>query len=239
MFTADQLSKIFFLDIETAPLAASYEGLPERLKPLWDRKAERTYQPRDPRPSADLFFDWAGIHAEFGRVVCISCGYLKFTPDPDDVPDFVVKSFAGFDEVTILTEFAQVLNQFHQRGFNLCAHNGKEFDFPFMARRYVIHGMEVPEPLQVYGKKPWETTFIDTMELWKFGDVKAYTSLALIAAVLDIPSPKDDIDGSQVGRVYWHEQDVDRIRIYCEKDVITTAQILLRMSRLPLVETDY
>lgn len=238
MFTQDQLSRVLFLDIETAPLTSTYELLPDRLKPLWDRKAERNYQPKDPRPSAELFFEYAGIHAEFGRVVCISCGYLRFPRGDEeaDSPDWSVKSFAGTNEREILEEFAKVLNGFAQRGYSLCAHNGKEFDFPYLGRRYVINDLPVPEVLQVQGKKPWETSFIDTMELWKFGDFKAYTSLALISAVLDIPSPKDDIDGSDVARVFWHQQDVERIRIYCEKDVLTTAQVVLKMSRLPLVE---
>ncbi len=237
MFTPSQLENILFLDIETAPVVQDYHDLPERLQHLWDKKAKRYMRDDPEKVSEALFFEKAGIHAEFGRVVCISCGYLKF--DEEKVPQMKMKSFYGEDEGEILSTFGQALNMFTKKsGRNICAHNGKEFDFPFLGRRYVIHGLEIPRILKVYGKKPWEVSFIDTMELWKFGDYKAYTSLDLLSAILGISSPKDDIDGSQVGKVYWHEKDHERIKTYCEKDVKTTAQVVLRMSRQNLIPTD-
>ena len=235
MFTQHQLENIRFLDIETACIVPEYAQLPERLQPLWDRKAGR-YQSAEPdKSSAQLFFEKAGIHAEFARVVCISCGYLKF--NADQVPQLIAKSFYGADERSILTDFGGMLDQYTgaKAGRNICAHNGKEFDFPFLGRRYIVHGLAIPFVLQVQGKKPWEVSFIDTMDLWKFGDYKAYTSLDLLSAILGIASPKNDIDGSDISRVFWQEKDHERIKTYCEKDVLTTAQVLLRMSRMPLV----
>lgn len=236
MFTAQDIQDILFLDIETASQVPTFADLSPRMQALWTRKAVR-YQKQEPEKSAEtLYPEKAAIHAEFGQVVCISCGYLRF--GPDHLPHLKVKSFFGPDERRTLEAFGEVLNQFIQGGKGkrrICAHNGKEFDFPYLGRRYVIQGLAIPPVLQVQGQKPWETSFIDTMELWKFGDFKAYTSLDLLSAVLGIPSPKDDIDGSQVGRVFWEEQGYDRIRTYCEKDVQTTAQVLLKMSRLPLI----
>lgn len=238
MFTQHQLENILFLDIETACVVPTYDQLPERMQPLWDKKANR-YQNAEPdKATSQLFFEKAGIHAEFAKVVCISCGYLKFSED--QVPELITKSFYGADERVILTEFGKMLDQYTQAksGRNICAHNGKEFDFPFLGRRFVIHGLEIPFVLKVQGKKPWEVSFIDTMELWKFGDYKAYTSLDLLSAILGIPSPKDDIDGSDISRVFWEEGDHERIKTYCEKDVLTTAQVILRMSRMPLVPVE-
>jgi 3'-5' exonuclease len=236
MFSADQLANILFLDIETASVVSSYDELPAVMKPLWDKKSKR-YQRDLPEASpAEIFPQRAAIHAEFGKVVCISCGYLQF--DEAGKPHMTMKSFFGEDEYQILSEFGMVLNKYTQArgGRNLCAHNGKEFDYPYLGRRFVVHGLPLPHSLQVQGKKPWEVNLLDTMELWKFGDYKAYTSLELLSAILGIPSPKDDIDGSQVGQVFWEEKDYDRIRVYCEQDVKTTAQVMLRMARLPLIE---
>ncbi|MEL6651141.1 MAG: ribonuclease H-like domain-containing protein [Bacteroidota bacterium] len=237
MFKKEQLKDILFVDIETASVVAEYSQLSERMQELWDKKSKRYQRGDDADKSPEqLFGEKAGIHAEFARVVCISCGYLQF--GEDGKADLTLKSYGGEDEREILAEFGKMLDKYTavKGGRNLCAHNGKEFDYPFLGRRYVINQLRIPYSLQVQGKKPWEVSLLDTMELWKFGDYKAYTSLNLLAAVLDIPSPKDDIDGSDVGRVFWQDKDHERIRIYCEKDVRTTAQVMLRMSRLPLLE---
>ncbi len=235
MFSKTQLSDILFIDCETAPMEPDFASLSPRMKELWEKKSRR-YQNQDPDKSSEqLFEEKAGIHAEFGRVVCISAGYLQF--DDDDTPHITMKSWCGADEASILRDFGVMLDKYtavNDRR-NLCAHNGKEFDFPYLGRRFVINQLPVPYSLQVQGKKPWETKFIDTMELWKFGDYKAYTSLDLLTAILNIPTPKDDIEGSQVASVFWNDKDYDRIQTYCEKDVIATAQVLLRMSRMKLM----
>jgi uncharacterized protein YprB with RNaseH-like and TPR domain len=221
------LDKVLFLDIETAPMCATYEELPERFMPLWDKKA--AYLKKEEEDSPASLFPRAGIYAEFGKVVCISFGMLIDG-------NFRIKSFYGDDEKALLTDFANLLeSKFSSKKFLLCAHNGKEFDFPYLSRRMLINGMSLPEILDLAGKKPWEVPHLDTMELWKFGDFKNYTSLELLTAVFDIPTPKDDIDGSQVGEVYWQEKDLERIVKYCQKDVLSIAQLFLRYQNKPLL----
>ncbi|MCD4680840.1 MAG: 3'-5' exonuclease [Bacteroidales bacterium] len=214
------VEKILFLDIETVPREKNYKDLSTELKTLWDKKAANIKQNKDDDPEA--LYERAGIYAEFGKIICISAGYLK-----GEV--FRVKSFAGHDEKIILSEFSNLLksNYFNKRDQLLCAHNGKEFDFPYIARRMLINKIPLPSILDTAGKKPWEVTHLDTMELWKFGDYKHYTSLVLLAYLFDIPSPKDDINGSDIARVYWEENDLERIVKYCQKDVLTVAQIFL------------
>lgn len=221
------LDKVLFLDIETVPMCATYEELPERFMPLWDKKA--AYLKKEEEDSPASLFPRAGIYAEFGKVVCISFGMLIDG-------NFRIKSFYGDDEKALLTDFANLLeSKFSSKEFLLCAHNGKEFDFPYLSRRMLINGMSLPEILDLAGKKPWEVPHLDTMELWKFGDFKNYTSLELLTAVFDIPTPKDDIDGSQVGEVYWQEKDLERIVKYCQKDVLSIAQLFLRYQNKPLL----
>lgn len=226
------LEDVLFLDIETVPLAEDYTELSETERFLWEEKTK--YQRKD-EISPEAFYERAGIWAEFGKIVCISAGFFSFR---NEQRTFRVKSFIG-EEITILKEFTQLLNQYFSRiNKLLCAHNGKEFDFPFIARRLIINGLEIPPKLQLFGKKPWEIPHLDTLELWKFGDYKHFTSLRLLAHVLGIPSPKDDIDGSQIREVFYKEKDIDRIATYCEKDTITVAQVILRLRGEELLEDD-
>ncbi|GGH38198.1 3'-5' exonuclease [Mangrovimonas yunxiaonensis] len=223
MLSKLHLENILFLDIETVPETPKFSDLDTTKQLLWETKSK--YQRKD-EFTAEAFYDRAGIWAEFGKIVCISVGYFKIT---NDVRTFRVTSFYG-DEITILKDFKALLTtHFHQAKHLLCAHNGKEFDFPYIARRMIIHGIQLPHKLNLFGKKPWEVPHLDTLELWKFGDYKNYTSLKLLTHVLGIPSPKDDIDGSEVYRVFYEEQDIDRIIKYCEKDTVAVAQILLRL----------
>lgn len=233
MLSPRDIEQILFLDTETAPVVSSYDELSPRMQALWAKKAQRIDAEADP---ATLFFEKAGIYAEFARVVCVSLGNVRWVPGAP-APEIRLKSFGGENEEVILNMLKESLNRFFGSGPQrfLCAHNGKEFDFPFLGRRYLINHIPLPAALEVQGKKPWETPFLDTMDLWKFGDRKDYTSLDLLTAVLDIPSPKDDIDGSQVGRIFWEEKDYDRIIQYCQKDVIATAQVVLRMNFHPLI----
>ncbi|HUH34442.1 MAG TPA: 3'-5' exonuclease [Moheibacter sp.] len=223
-------TKILFLDIETVPLVSSWEELPEKWQNLWAKKVEN--QLKENETAAEFYSKRAGILAEFGKIICISCGIIE-----NDV--LRLKSFYGDDERLLLTEFIELLNSpyFHQ-GVFLCAHNGKEFDFPYLGRRILINGLDLPKALDIQGKKPWEIPHLDTMELWKFGDYKHYTSLNLLAAVFDIPTPKDDIDGSQVAEVYYKDHDLERIKVYCEKDVLTLAQIFRKMRNETLLEVE-
>lgn len=217
------LENILFLDIETVPETEFFSDLDGAKQELWEAKSK--YQRKDDY-TADEFYDRAGIWAEFGKIICISVGYFHFS---GDIRSFRVTSFYG-DEITLLKDFKNlIISHFSQAKHLLCAHNGKEFDFPYIARRMIIHGIELPYKLNLFGKKPWEVPHLDTLELWKFGDYKNYTSLKLLTHVLGIPSPKDDIDGSEVYGTYYKDKDIDRIIKYCEKDTIAVAQILLRL----------
>ncbi|MAL60452.1 MAG: 3'-5' exonuclease [Flavobacteriaceae bacterium] len=217
------LEQILFLDIETVPLFDDFNKLDDTSKVLWGQKTQ--YQ-RKEEFTPEEFYNRAGIWAEFGKIICISVGYFKMK---GDIRNFRVTSFYG-EEVKILRDFKSLLEtHFNKPQHVLCAHNGKEFDFPYIARRMIINRMDIPFKLNLFGKKPWEVPHLDTLELWKFGDYKTFTSLKLMAHVLEIPSPKDDIDGSQVRDVFYEEKDLDRIIQYCEKDTITVAQIFLRL----------
>jgi len=226
------LENILFLDIETVPETRHFSDLDDTKQSLWENKSQ--YQRKD-EFTAEEFYDRAGIWAEFGKIVCISVGYFNFQGQRRV---FRVTSFYG-DEVTILKDFKNLLfTHFNQNKHLLCAHNGKEFDFPYIARRMIINNIELPYKLNLFGKKPWEVPHLDTLELWKFGDYKTYTSLKLLTNVLGIPSPKDDIDGSEVYGVYYEEGDIDRIITYCEKDTIAVAQIFLRLRGDELLHDD-
>lgn len=226
-----QFSEVLFLDIETVPAVPTYKGLDERMQKLWDKKAEKIKKEASDTPES--IYDRAGIYAEFGKIIVISVGFLNGN-------EFRIKSFYGDDEKMLLEEFAELLNRYYNYPDSmLCAHNGKEFDFPYIARRMIINGIDLPLILQMAGKKPWEIRHLDTMELWKFGDYKSYTSLDLLTAVFNIPTPKDDIDGSMVGKVYWEDKDLERIRQYCQKDVLAIAQLMRRYLNLPLITDEH
>jgi len=228
-----KLEDILFLDIETVPLYPTYSDMPEELKQFWDKKASFLAKENE---EAQSIFNRSGIYAEFGKIICISAGFIV---QKEGTKYFRVKSFYGDDEKALLSGFAVMLNRFGAKPkANLCAHNGKEFDFPYISRRMLINGVEIPDLLDVAGKKPWEVKFLDTMELWKFGDYKSYTSLNLLANIFNIPSPKDDIDGSQVADVYYNQRDIERIVKYCEKDALTVAQIFLRYKNEPIIDPE-
>ncbi len=226
------LQNILFLDIETASEKKSFFDLDDETQFLFDSKT--AYQRKD-EFTPDEFYDRAGIWAEFGKIICISVGFFFYK---NDIRKFKVTTFFG-DEKKILSDFANLINQHYTEPSKVfCGHNIKEFDIPFIARRYIINGLSLPEKLNLFGKKPWEINHLDTMELWRFGDYKNFTSLRLLSHVLGVPSPKDDIDGSEVNYVYWVENNLDRIITYCEKDVVTVAQILLRLQNQELLVTD-
>lgn len=227
------LSKVLVIDIETVSQQKNYKQLGEDWKNLWDKKAKNISKGEE---TPEEIYDKAAIYAEFGKVICISAGiFIPF----NNHYKFKVKSFYGLDEKEVLTGFANLLNsRFHGNQFSLAAHNGKEFDYPYLSRRMIINGIQLPKLLNIAGKKPWEINLLDTMELWKFGDYKSYTSLPLLAAVFGIKTPKDDIDGSMVWEVYWKEKNLQRIVTYCQKDVVTVAQILLRMNGEALIKEE-
>jgi len=221
---------VLFLDIETVPQYPEYSGMPENFRKLWDAKAARLASKDEDTP--EILYERAGIFAEFGRIICISAGFINGGT-------LRIKSFAGKDETVLLNQFAELLNsRYNKPEFLLCAHNGKEFDFPYIARRMLINGIRIPAILDIAGRKPWEVKHLDTMELWKFGDYKSYTSLALLTAVFNIPTPKDDIDGSQVGSVFWKDDNLGRIVEYCQKDVVAIVQLFLKYKSENLIPAD-
>lgn len=225
------ISNILFLDIETVPQVYQFEDLDEIGRELWDKKMK--YKQKREDKTAEELYEQAGILAEFGKVMCISAGFIS---EDDGERSLRLKSYCGDEEKQLLADFNELLNShYNRKGYQLCAHNGKEFDFPYLARRMLINGLSLPGILDTAGKKPWEVNHLDTMELWKFGDYKHYTSLELLTHVFDIPSPKGDISGADVSRVYWEEHDLERIATYCEKDVEATAQLFCRYQGKPLI----
>jgi len=230
------LSNLLVIDIETVPGTPDFQHLSEYWKLLWEDKVSKTM------PENFSVEEWygqrAGIMAEFGKIICISTGF--FYQEPGRKISFKLKSLYGDDESILLTAFATLLNNFAEKRkpIAIAGHNLKEFDIPYICRRMMINGIRLPEQLQLSGKKPWETNLVDTMELWKFGDYKNYTSLKLLAAVLGIETPKDDIDGSMVSDVYYKEHNLKRIATYCQKDVLTVANIIMRFKQLELLEKE-
>ena len=223
MLKNTQLKNILVIDIETVSQYANFNELDEEWQELWTKKTNLL---NNQETTPAQIYDRAAIYAEFGKIICIGLGIFYAENDETNLK---IKAISGHNEKEVLQEFADLLNsKFNTSNHFLAAHNGKEFDFPYICRRMLINGIEIPSILDISGKKPWEINHIDTMELWKFGDYKNYTSLNVLAKCFGIPSPKDDIDGSLVGHTYWQQNDLERIATYCKKDIITTAQVLMK-----------
>jgi len=244
IFDAFDLYNVLFLDVETTPGKPDFEELNEELQELWSIKCRsilrKTQDELEYDEIAEAYNTRAGIYSEFGKIICISVGFLTRQPGSTE-PLLRLKSYTSHVEAALLDDFSELLTRHFNspEKFALCGHNIKEFDIPYICRRMLVNQLPLPKMLDIAGKKPWETKhLLDTMEMWKFGDLKNYTSLRLLAAVFDFPSPKDDMDGSQVASVYWEERDLDRIARYCEKDVLATAQLYLKMKRLPILRED-
>ncbi|MCE7063055.1 3'-5' exonuclease [Dyadobacter sp. CY343] len=230
-------SKNFLLlDIETVCSHASYEQLPDRMQKLWDKKAVSLKRGDDTLTNAEHFYDRGAIYAEFGKIICIAFGAFYWNENEELA--FKVSSFSGDDEADLLRQFKALIKKYPADQLVLCAHNGKEFDFPFLCRRMLIHCIEIPKALQMTGKKPWEILHQDTMDLWKFGDYKSYTSLDLLAAVFDIPGSKNEMSGDQVTKVYYEENDLAKISRYCREDVVVLAQLYLRLHCFQAVQEE-
>ena len=235
------LGSILFLDIECVSTTKDYKDLDENLKKFWKLKCRGILKKYDEEiteeEAALAYTDKAGIFAEFGKIVCISVGFLVKSSEKGDW-HIRLKSFADRDEKKLLQEFSGLVEQYYNNPAKsyFCGHNIKEFDMPYICRRLLINQLPLPNSLDIAGKKPWETKhFLDTLTLWKFGDYKNYTSLSLLAAVFGFPTPKDDIDGSEVGRVFWEEDDLRRITAYCEKDVLATINLFMKYKRMDLI----
>lgn len=233
----NHLKNLVFLDIETVSGESNFESLNPGMQDMWEKKS--TFLQRDEDlPIDKMYFDRAAIYAEFGKIICISVGILYI--DKEENLNIRIKSIHSHDEKELLESFVALLSdKLDEDKIQLCGHNAKEFDFPYICRRMLINGLTLPPYLQISGKKPWEIKHLDTMEMWKFGDYKSFTSLALLTQVFEIPSPKDDIDGSDVNRVYYQEEGLDRIAAYCNRDVLATAQVYLRIQGLALIAEEH
>jgi 3'-5' exonuclease len=238
IYPAKNLKSTLFLDIETVSEVKLHSELPEVFQKLWLKKANSIDKSLDITDTAAVeatYIGKAGIFAEFSKIVCISFGFI--TPEGG----LRIKSIYGDEEKEVLEKFAHLLKTHYPdtNGYYLCGHNIKEFDIPFICRRMVKHGIYMPNMLDIAGKKPWQTEhLIDTMDLWRFGDIKSYTSLELLAATLGIATPKDDIDGSMVGKTYWQENDLPRIVTYCQKDVVTVARVMMKFTGQADIDDD-
>ncbi len=233
-----KVKNMLFIDLETIASHGAYEQLPPRMQQLWDKRAAtiRKRVDHESYTTEELYYEQAGISAEFGRIVCIAFGAIYF--NEQDEPALKVSSLSGSDEREMLRAFKALIERYNQDYLVLCAHNGKEFDFPFLCRRMLVNGIELPRALQLSGKRPWEILHQDTMELWKFGDYKSYTSLDLLAAIFDIPGSKNEMSGDQVTRVYYEENDPEKIERYCREDVVVLAQLYLKMHLQPVVREE-
>ena len=229
---AQEFKDILFLDIETVAMTGEHNQLSERFKTQWARKASFLKR-QESQNDEDLFHERAGIYAEFGKIIVIAIG--KYVDNGNGTSGLKTKYFANDDEKTLLLEFKAMLDK-ADPNTKLCAHNGKEFDFPFLSRRMLVNGIILPSLLNLSGKKSWEVPHLDTMEMWKFGDYKHYTSLDLLLALFNIPSSKGLMDGSKVNEVYYHEKNLKKIAEYCVNDVVAIAQLFLRMKGLPLID---
>jgi 3'-5' exonuclease len=231
---------LIVIDIETASVSSSFNLLDERWQTLWQEKTARVIP--EGLTASDFYPMRAGVMAEFSKIVCISIGYFI----KEQQLKIRVKSFYGDDEQKILTDFLQTVTKIESFNSKWCfaGHNIKEFDIPFICRRLLVNNMHIPAYLNFQNMKPWETNIVDTFQYWRFGDYKHYTSLKLLAAAMGLPSPKDDIDGSMVGELYHNGTPAERIinmkRIatYCQKDVVTTANIILRFKNILPVHDD-
>ena len=222
------------IDIETVPAHPDFLSLPDELKELYLKKSERLREENE--NNEEQYFNHAGIYAEFGKVICISLGI--FRKEKGDY-QLRIKSLAGDDEKKLLEDFAEILNKHYDSPrFQFCGHNVREFDIPFLCRRFLIHHLPLPSLMDIAGRKPWDVLMVDTMQLWRFGDIKHFTSLKLLALIVGIESPKNDIDGKDVGRVYWKEKNLQRIVEYCQRDVVTVAQLVMRFKNLALMNSE-
>lgn len=230
------LFDLLLIDIETVPQYPDHNSLPKEWSGLFFDKISKMVPENASKD--EMYLQKAGILAEFGKIICISTGF--FYQDNNEKICLKIKSIYGHDEVVVLKEFIELISKFckHKPNFQFAGHNIREFDIPYICRRMVIHQISLPACLNIYGAKPWEICMTDTLQWWKFGDYKNYTSLHLLASVLGVPTSKDDIDGSMVQHVYYKEKNLQRIVTYCEKDVIVVARIIQRFKNLPFVEEE-
>lgn len=226
---------LLFIDIETVSGESDFNFLSDRMKALWLHKASFLANP-NALSDEDFYFDRAGIYAEFGKIVSIGLGFFHWNDEQEIC--LKVKSISGHNEATLLNEFKKLVEKKYKADLAFCAHNGKEFDYPYLCRRMLVNGIEIPRALQIAGKKPWEIQHFDTLEMWKFGDKKHYISLDLLACLFNIPSSKGELSGDKVNVTYHQENDLAKISTYCREDIIVLAQVFLKYQSMDLVKEE-
>lgn len=224
---------LLFIDIETVSGESSLELVPERLQKEWLRKADRFRIIEGPS-DAELYFDRAAVYAEFGKIIVIGLGFFHW--EEADEPTFRVRTIHGHDEASVLRQFCTLVEKRYARKLILCAHNGREFDYPYLCRRMMVHGIPIPRSFWNTHWRRYDSPHLDTMDYWKFGDFKNYTSLELLAALFGIPSSKDTLSGSEVNTAYYHKNNLISIAQYCREDVVVLAQLYLRYHQMELLE---
>ncbi|MDR6564914.1 MULTISPECIES: 3'-5' exonuclease [unclassified Arcicella] len=226
---------LLFIDIETVSGESNFNLLSERMKALWLHKASYLTNPNELNDEA-FYFDRAGIYAEFGKIVSIGLGFFHWNDEQEIC--LKVKSISSDNEAEVLSEFKSLIEKKYKSNLAFCAHNGKEFDYPYLCRRMLVNNIEIPKALQISGKKPWEIPHFDTLEMWKFGDKKHYISLELLACIFDIPSSKSELSGDKVNQTYYQEKDLPKIASYCREDIIVLAQVFLKYQNMDFVKEE-
>ncbi len=222
---------ILYIDIETVAQFKVLDNAPSEIQNIWNKKHDKNEYLRVLSPE-ESYVSKAAIFAEYGKIICISIGYYHQVNEK-----YRVKSFAGNDEKKLLEDFKAFCLKL-KKNYVFCGHNIKEFDIPYLCRRFLINRISIPPLLNFQDKKPWEVDLIDTLQLWKFGDYKNYTSLETLTTIFNIPTPKVDIDGSKVGQVYWHENDLARLVEYCQSDVVAVIQLYRAFHQQDLVSSE-
>lgn len=240
-----------FVDTETIPGYKDFNDMPEELARMYERKFGHELANNDP-DKFDNFEDHyrarAALYPEFGKIVCLVIGVI-FVDDKDKQEKLKLKTLCGRHEDKLLAEAAPIIDKFD----SLVGHNSKEFDFPYLCKRFYVHGIQLPQILNIAGKKPWEVSLIDTMELWRFGSFKGSTSLELFAHCLGLPSPKQDMTGADVAKVYYemfdHMKDgelpfeaesaaIQKIGKYCQGDVVTLANCYRKLKYQSVIASE-
>lgn len=229
------LRNVLFVDVETASAASDYHELEIRMQRLWDKKS-LIYSAEGNYSTPELYYNKASLHAEFGKIIVISAAYF-YLNDKQDLC-LRVKAFDAPDERTLLEDFVELLKQkhFNSKALRLCAHNGKDFDFPYLSRRMLVNNIEIPDALDIMGKKPWEIQHLDTMDIWRFGERRETVSLETLAAIFGLPDYTAEMNNNQINDVYYKEKNLEKIASFSKKDVSITAQVYLKLNNIPLID---
>tara|TARA_B100000963_G_scaffold334854_1_gene328423 strand:- start:3596 stop:4315 length:720 start_codon:yes stop_codon:yes gene_type:complete len=238
MFTKNEITKMIFFDVETATTFKDHSELSDRMKKLWSKRCEwlrSNYEDNEGKTDSELYSYKGALHPEFNKVLCVSFGRVEIDSTGEVTSN--VHTCSGHDEKEVLHNTLKVFEKFHASGFKFVGHNIKGFDIPVILKRSVINGLSIPSFLHLHNLKPWEMPFIDTSDVWNFGAWGGTrVSLDLMSASLNVPTPKDNMDGSMVSDAYWLEDRLEDIVKYCEKDVIATANVVLKLGNYNIIE---